>query len=63
MYRILGPIQHATNTPVWFEEKFVDGFPLLWKTHVSNYLEWLSQQSSGNDSDDNVLSNSKGNNN
>ena len=60
IYKIIGPIQHTKNMPIWFEEKFVNGFPPLWKTYVDDYLEWLGQQSSGDDSDDNILGKSTG---
>ena len=60
MYQLVGPIQHAKNMPVWFEEKFLNGFSSLWKSHVTAYLEWLSQKNSDDDSDDNMLLNPAG---
>ena len=54
MYQLVGPIQHAKNVPVWFEEKFVNGFPPSWKTLVDDYAEWLNQQNSDDDSDNDM---------
>ena len=60
MYQLVGPIQHAKNMPVWFEEKFFSGFPSIWKSQVDDYLEWLSERSSDVDSDNDVLATSTG---
>jgi len=60
MYRLVGPIQHAKNMPAWFEEKFINGFPSFWKSNVDDYLEWLHQQNSDDDSDGNMCVDSNG---
>ena len=60
LYILVGPIQHAKNMPGWFEERFYNGFPALWKSFVDEYLEWLSQRNSDDDSDGDYALNSTG---